>query len=63
MNTTQRRWLGEAGYVAVQVGRDVVGWVPAAYAQRVVGQIEAHREDVAAIAAQPPVRGRPRKES
>lgn len=63
MNTTQRRRLEKAGYVPVQVGRDTVGWVPAAYAARVIGQIEAHRQDVAALADQPPLaRGRPRKD-
>lgn len=62
MNTTQRRWLERAGYVPVQVGRDVVGWVTAAYAQRVVGQIEAYREDVAKIADQSPApRGRTKR--
>lgn len=64
MNTTQRRRLERAGYMPVQVGKTITGWVPAAYANRVIGQIEAWQEDVAKLLDEPPQpRGRPRKSS
>lgn len=57
----QQRRLARAGYAAVTV-KGKVGWVPQAFAGRVLGQIEAHAEDVSAIIAEPPKpRGRPPK--
>ncbi|WP_299129679.1 hypothetical protein [uncultured Amaricoccus sp.] len=58
---TIRRRLERAGYVSVIVAGKP-GWVPAAYAARIKAQIEMHREDVAALEAEParPV-GRPPK--
>ncbi len=48
--------LKARGYVALS------GWVPAAYAKRVLAQVEMHREDVERIKAEPPKpRGRPKK--
>ncbi len=49
---TIRRNLRDAGYVPVRAGKDS-GWVPAAYAERVRQQIEAHRETVQCIADKP----------
>lgn len=38
------------------------GWVPAAYAKRVLEQVEMHREDVERIKAEPArPRGRPKR--
>ena len=46
MNTTQRRRLERAGFAPIQVGKSTTGWVPAAYASRVIGQIEAWQDEV-----------------
>ena len=55
---TRAARLAASGYVAL------AGWVPAAYAARVLAQVELHREDVERIAGAPPrPRGRPRKEA
>lgn len=62
MNTTQRRRLERAGFAPIQVGKSTTGWVPAAYASRVIGQIEAWQDEVQRVLSQPaPPRGRPRK--
>lgn len=54
----ESRRLRAAGYVRVPRG-----WVPAAYAERVQAQIEAHAADVVRLLGKPPKpRGRPRKE-
>ena len=64
LSTTQRRRLKAAGYVAVQVDRGNAGWVPAADAERVAGQIDAQRADVERLVSEPPPpRGRPPKRS
>lgn len=53
--TTSAR-LRARGYVALS------GWVPAAYAKRVLEQVEMHREDVERIKAEPArPRGRPKR--
>jgi hypothetical protein len=60
-NTTQRRRLERAGYVAVVVS-GVPGWVPLAFAARIAQQVDFWREDVAKLLAMPPKPiGRPRK--
>ena len=52
----QKRRLERAGYVHLS------GWVPAAYAKRVLEQVEMHRDDVAKVLAEPArPRGRPPK--
>lgn len=51
-----KRRLERAGYIALS------GWVPAAYAAKVLQQVEFHRADVEAIIAEPPKpRGRPKR--
>lgn len=53
--TTSAR-LRDRGYVALS------GWVPAAYAKRVMEQVAMHREDVERIKAEPTrPRGRPKR--
>jgi hypothetical protein len=52
----QKRRLERAGYVHLS------GWVPAAYAARVLAQVELHADDVAKIVAEPALpRGRPKR--
>ena len=51
---TKARRLEAAGYVALS------GWVPAAYAAKVMQQVEMHREDVERIAEEERPRGRPK---
>ncbi len=52
----KKRRLERAGFVALS------GWVPAAYAARVLAQVETYREDVGRVLAEPPKpRGRPPK--
>ncbi len=54
---TKKRRLERAGYVALS------GWVPKAYADRVLAQVEMHRDDIAKITGAPAKpRGRPRVE-
>ena len=48
------RTLRPLGYVAVRLGNEPAGWVPAKFADRIREQIELHRKDVEA--AVPPIR-------
>jgi hypothetical protein len=52
----QKRRLERAGYVHLS------GWVPAAYAAKVMQQVEMHRDDVERVVAEPAMpRGRPKR--
>lgn len=51
-NTRARR-LEAAGYVALK------GWVPRAYGERVMQEVDRHAEDVARVADEPMPAGRP----
>ena len=54
----RKRRLEAAGFKALPTG-----WVPAAYADKVAYQVEAHREDTERAATQELPRGRPKQKS